>query len=257
MKIIISPAKSINFEKKIPTEKNSLPFFLDDAVVINSNLKKKTPLDLSNLMNISSKLSDLNWRRNQEFKIPFNKNNARPAIYAFDGDVYSGIDSYSLDQDKIDIIQERLFIISGLYGLLKPLDLIQPYRLEMGTKLKNKVGKDLYEYWGDTLSNSISEELRNHQHNVVVNCASIEYFRSIDRPSLNAEVITPQFKEYKNGKLKMISFFAKRARGMMARYIIQNKINDGKDILSFNLGGYSYDPSISSPASPVFTRTQA
>ena len=134
---------------------------------------------------------------------------------------------------------------------LRPLDLMMPYRLEMGTKLKNKVGKDLYEYWGDTLSNSISEELRNHQHNVVVNCASIEYFRSIDRPSLNAEVITPQFKEYKNGKLKMISFFAKRARGMMARYIIQNKINEGKDILSFNLGGYSYDPSISSPASPV------
>ena len=127
----------------------------------------------------------------------------------------------------------------------------------MGTKLKNKVGKDLYEYWGDTLSNSISEELSNHQHNVVINCASVEYFRSIDRPSLNAEVITPQFKEYKNGKLKMISFFAKRARGLMARYIIQNKINEGKDILSFNLGGYSYDPSISSPASPVFTRTQA
>ena len=134
---------------------------------------------------------------------------------------------------------------------------MMPYRLEMGTKLKNKVGKDLYEYWGDTLSNSISEELKNHQHNVVINCASIEYFRSVDRPSLSAEVITPQFKEYKNGKLKMISFFAKRARGMMARYIIQNKINEGKDILSFNLGGYSYDPSISSPASPVFTRTQA
>ena len=179
------------------------------------------------------------------------------SAYWFLGDTYTGLDAESLDDNDMDFAQKHTRILSGLYGVLRPLDLMMPYRLEMGTKLKNKVGKDLYEYWGDTLSNSISEELRNHQHNVVINCASIEYFRSIDRPSLNAEVITPQFKEYKNGKLKMISFFAKQARGLMARYIIQNKIIEGKDILSFNLGGYSYDPSISSPASPVFTRTQA
>ena len=132
-----------------------------------------------------------------------------------------------------------------------------PYRLEMGTKLKNKAGKDLYDYWGDTLSNSINKELRDHDHNTVINCASIEYFKSIDRPSLNANVITPQFKEYKDGKLKMISFFAKRARGMMARFIIQNKINNQDEILSFDLDGYSFNPSISTPNSPVFTRTQA
>ena len=179
------------------------------------------------------------------------------SAYCFLGDTYTGLDAESLDENDMDFAQKHTRILSGLYGILRPLDLMMPYRLEMGTKLKNKVGKDLYEYWGDTLSNSISEELKNHQHNVVINCASVEYFRSIDRPSLNAEVITPQFKEYKNGKLKMISFFAKRARGMMARYIIQNKINEGKDILSFDLGGYSYDPSISSPTSPVFTRTQA
>ena len=179
------------------------------------------------------------------------------SAYCFLGDTYTGLDAESLDENDMDFAQKHTRILSGLYGILRPLDLMMPYRLEMGTRLKNKVGKDLYEYWGDTLSSSLSEELKNHQHNVVINCASIEYFRSIDRPSLSAKVITPQFKEYKNGKLKMISFFAKRARGMMARYIIQNKINEGKDILSFNLGGYSYDPSISSPTSPVFTRTQA
>ena len=215
------------------------------------------PGDLMSLMGISENLAILNWERMQNWNRSLRPESSMEFSYCFLGDTYTGLDAESLDDNDMDFAQKHTRILSGLYGILRPLDLMMPYRLEMGTKLKNKVGKDLYEYWGDTLSNSISEELSNHQHNVVINCASVEYFRSIDRPSLNAEVITPQFKEYKNGKLKMISFFAKRARGMMARYIIQNKINDGKDILSFNLGGYSYDPSISSPASPVFTRTQA
>ena len=209
------------------------------------------------LMGISENLAILNWERMQNWNRSLRPESSMESAYCFLGDTYTGLDAESLNDNDMDFAQKHTRILSGLYGILRPLDLMMPYRLEMGTKLKNKVGKDLYEYWGDTLSNSISEELSNHEHNVVINCASIEYFRSIDRPSLNAEVITPQFKEYKNGKLKMISFFAKRARGMMARYIIQNKINDGKDILSFNLGGYSYDPSISTPASPVFTRTQA
>ena len=209
------------------------------------------------LMGISENLAILNWERMQNWNRSLRPDSSMESAYCFLGDTYTGLDAESLDDNDMDFAQKHTRILSGLYGILRPLDLMMPYRLEMGTKLKNKVGKDLYEYWGDTLSSSISEELSNHQHNVVINCASVEYFRSIDRPSLNAEVITPQFKEYKNGKLKMISFFAKRARGMMARYIIQNKINEGKDILSFNLGGYSYDPSISSPASPVFTRTQA
>ena len=253
MKIVISPAKSINLEKMIPTEKSSLPFFLDDAVVINSNLKKKTPLDLSSLMNISSKLSDLNWRRNQEFKIPFNKNNARPAIYAFDGDVYSGIDSYSLNQNKIDIIQERLFIISGLYGLLKPLDLIQPYRLEMGTKFEFNSYKNLYEFWTEKITEKIVSECKPDE--LLINLASNEYFSAINLGKIKSEIITPKFLDFKNGKLKMISFYAKKARGLMVRFLIDNNITKLEGILKFNLEGYSYSESETNNLNqPVFVR---
>ena len=253
MKIIISPAKSINLEKKIPTEKSSLPFFLDDAVVINSNLKKKSPLDLSSIMNISSKLSDLNWRRNQEFKIPFNKNNARPAIYAFDGDVYSGIDSYSLNQNKIDIIQERLFIISGLYGLLKPLDLIQPYRLEMGKKFEFNNYKNLYEFWTEKITEKIVSECKPDE--LLINLASNEYFSAINLGKIKSEIITPKFLDFKNGKLKMISFYAKKARGLMVRFLIDNNITKLEGILKFNSEGYSYSESETNNLNqPVFVR---
>ena len=253
MKIVISPAKSINLEKKIPTEKSSLPFFLDDAVVINSNLKKKSPLDLSSIMNISSKLSDLNWRRNQEFKIPFNKNNARPAIYAFDGDVYSGIDSYSLNQNKIDIIQERLFIISGLYGLLKPLDLIQPYRLEMGTKFEFNSYKNLYEFWTEKITEKIVSECKPDE--LLINLASNEYFSAINLGKIKSEIITPKFLDFKNGKFKMISFYAKKARGLMVRFLIDNNITKLEGILKFNLEGYSYSESETNNLNqPVFVR---
>ena len=254
---VLSPAKKLSKECIKKTENHNMPRFLDQSLELVSQLKGMEPGDLMSLMGISENLAILNWERMQNWNRSLRPESSMESAYCFLGDTYTGLDAESLNDNDMDFAQKHTRILSGLYGILRPLDLMMPYRLEMGTKLKNKVGKDLYEYWGDTLSNSISEELSNHQHNVVINCASIEYFRSIDRPSLNAEVITPQFKEYKNGKLKMISFFAKRARGMMARYIIQNKINDGKDILSFNLGGYSYDPSISSPASPVFTRTQA
>ncbi len=253
MKIVISPAKSINLEKKIPTEKSSLPFFLDDAVIINSNLKKKTPLDLSSLMNISTKLSDLNWRRNQDFKIPFNQNNARPAIYAFDGDVYSGIDSYSLNQNKIDILQERLFIISGLYGLLKPLDLIQPYRLEMGTKFEINSYKNLYEFWTEKITKKIISDCKPNQ--LLINLASNEYFSSINLSKIKSEIITPKFLDFKNGKLKMISFYAKKARGLMVRFLIDNNITELEGILKFNLQGYSYSESETNNLNqPVFVR---
>ena len=254
---VLSPAKKLSKECIKKTENHNLPRFLDQSSELVSQLKDMEPADLMSLMGISENLAVLNWERMQNWNRSLRTDSSMESAYCFLGDTYTGLDAESLDDSDMHFAQEHTRILSGLYGILRPLDLMMPYRLEMGTKLKNKVGKDLYEYWGDTLSNSIREELKSHQHNVVVNCASIEYFRSIDRPSLSAEVITPQFKEYKNGKLKMISFFAKRARGMMARYIIQNKINEGKDILSFNLGGYSYDPSISSPASPVFTRTQA
>ena len=253
MKIIISPAKSINMEKKIPTKKKSIPFFLDDAIFINSNLKKKTPQDLSSLMNISSKLSDLNWRRNQEFKIPFNENNARPAIYAFDGDVYSGIDSYSLNKNKIDILQERLFIISGLYGILKPLDLIQPYRLEMGTKFEFNSYNNLYEFWTEKITEKIVSECKPNE--LLINLASNEYFSVINLDKIKSEIITPKFLDFKNGKLKMISFYAKKARGLMVRFLIDKNITELEGVLKFDLEGYSYSESETNNLNqPVFVR---
>ena len=204
-------------------------------------------------MNISSKLSDLNWRRNQEFKIPFNENNARPAIYAFDGDVYSGIDSYSLNKNKIDILQERLFIISGLYGLLKPLDLIQPYRLEMGTKFEINSYNNLYEFWTEKITEKIVSECKPNE--LLINLASNEYFSAINLGKIKSEIITPKFLDFKNGKLKMISFYAKKARGLMVRFLIDKNITELEGILKFDLEGYSYSESETNNLNqPVFVR---
>lgn len=257
MLTVLSPAKKLSKECIGKTEKYDLPQFLDRSSELVDQLKAMEPSDLMSLMGISENLAILNWERMQNWNSSLKPEYSMESAYCFMGDTYTGLDAVSLNDRDMSFAQEHTRILSGLYGILRPLDLMMPYRLEMGTKLKNRLGKDLYDYWGDTLADSINKELSDHDHNIVVNCASIEYFRSIDRPSLNADVITPQFKEYKDGKLKMISFFAKRARGMMARYIIQNEINNGDDILSFDLGGYSFDPSISTPVAPVFTRTQA
>ncbi len=257
MLTVLSPAKKLSKECIGKTKKFKQPQFLDQSSELVSQLKDMKPSDLMSLMGISENLAILNWERMQNWNSSLKPEYSMESAYCFMGDTYTGLDAESLNDQDMIFAQEHTRILSGLYGILRPLDLMMPYRLEMGTKLKNKAGKDLYDYWGDTLSNSINKELRDHDHNTVINCASIEYFKSIDRPSLNANVITPQFKEYKDGKLKMISFFAKRARGMMARFIIQNKINNQDDILSFDQDGYSFNSSISTPNSPVFTRTQA
>ena len=255
---VLSPAKKLSKECIKKTENHNMPRFLDQSSELVSQLKGMEPGDLMSLMGISENLAILNWERMQNWNRSLRPESSMESAYCFLGDTYTGLDAESLNDNDMDFAQKHTRTSFRLIWNPQAARFNDAVPIRNGHKVeKIKLGKDLYEYWGDTLSNSISEELSNHQHNVVINCASTEYFRSIDRPSLNAEVITPQFKEYKNGKLKMVSFFAKRARGMMARYIIQNKINDGKDILSFNLGGYSYDPSISSPASPVFTRTQA
>ena len=196
MLIVISPAKTLDYSPLKNSIGFSEPSFIGKTESLVKEMRNYDPEMISSLMKISENLGFLNFERFQSWKQDsFPGPESKQSAFAFQGDVYKGLDIASLDRSSIDYAQNYLRILSGLYGLLKPLDLIAPYRLEMGTKLKNKVGKDLYEYWGDTLSNSISEELSNHQHNVVINCASIEYFRSIDRPSLNAEVITPQFKE--------------------------------------------------------------
>ena len=239
MKIIISPAKSLNFEKDLPTSNFSFPVFLDDSKIINENLKKKNPSELKELMKISDKIAELNWKRNVEFNTPFNSNNSRPALFTFDGDVYNGIDAFTLDDPKIKKAQSCLRILSGLYGVLKPLDLIQAYRLEMGTKLKIDESKNLYDFWKNKITNFLNDELNENE--MFVNLASNEYSSVIDKKSLKVKMTSPIFKDLKNGKLKIISFYAKKARGLMTRYILDNEINSENDLKGFDYGGYSYN----------------
>ena len=252
MKIIISPAKSLDFETKLPANKTSKPFFLKEAKLINGILKKLKPSDLSEIMHISDNLAQLNWQRNKSFKTPFTSENARPAIYAFNGDVYLGLDGYSIPEEKLDILQNKLRILSGQYGILKPFDLMQAYRLEMGTQLSINETKNLYEFWKELLTNSLNKELKKNE--LFINLASNEYFSVIDTKNLKVPVITPEFKDYKDGKLKMISFFAKKARGLMVRYIIDHDVETLDQLKSFNSEGYVFDENLSKENTLVFTR---
>ncbi len=252
MKIVISPAKSLDFETKVPTGKFTEGIFLSEAEKLNKVLQKKTPKKLSALMSISPKLGELNWQRNQDWQLPFTSENAKQAIFAFKGDVYIGLDSYSLTLDKIEQLQNKLRILSGQYGLLKPLDLIQPYRLEMGTKLKVGRKDNLYQYWDTKITEELNSELNEDE--VFVNLASNEYFKAVKPKLLKVPIITPVFKDYKDGKLKMISFFAKKARGLMVRYIIDNSIENAENLKGFNYEGYAFDSNLSTEKELVFTR---
>ena len=252
MKIVISPAKSLDFETELPTARSTKCAFLTDSRVINKIIRKKNPPELSELMTISNKLAELNWQRNKKWKIPFTAENARQAIYAFNGDVYQGLDAYSIPAEKIELLQNSVRILSGLYGILKPLDLIQPYRLEMGTHLSVGESKNLYEFWKKKLTTTLNKELK--KGDVFVNLASNEYFSAIDAKKLKVPVITPEFKDYHDGKLKIISFFAKKARGMMVRFIIDTDANTVDDLKSFNYDNYLYDANLSTENKLVFTR---
>lgn len=252
MKIVISPAKSLNFEKELPTVRFTQPSFLKESRQVHKVLKQQSPKDLSDLMHISDKLADLNWQRNKGWKTPFTPENARPAVYTFDGDVYTGLDAYSIPVEKLDVLQSKLRILSGLYGILHPLDLMQAYRLEMGTKLPIGDKKNLYEFWKTTLTHSLNKELKKDE--LFINLASNEYFSAIDIKALKVPIITPDFKDYKDGKLKMISFFAKKARGMMVRYIIDTNAETIDDLKGFNYEGYQFDANLSKGNHLVFTR---
>ncbi|WP_298223752.1 peroxide stress protein YaaA [Flavobacterium sp.] len=252
MKIIISPAKSLDFEKPLPTPKHTMPKFLKDSRVINKAIKKKKPKELMELMSISDKLADLNWQRNKVWKTPFTPENARPAMYAFAGDVYIGLDSYSIVEDKLEPLQDKLRILSGLYGLLKPLDLVQAYRLEMGTHLPIGENKNLYEFWKKKLTAALNKELKKGE--LFLNLASNEYASAIDFKALKVPVVTADFLDMKDGKLKMISFFAKKARGMMVRYIIDTNAETIEDLKGFNYEGYRFDATLSKGNTLVFTR---
>ncbi len=253
MKIIISPAKSLDFDSELNSQNVSVPKFLEKTLAINSILKQKSPSDLMKLQSISEKLSDLNWKRNLEFSRNHSDDNSRPAIFAFNGDVYEGLDVKTLDVKKIDFLQNNLRIISGLYGVLKPLDLIQPYRLEMGTKISINGSSNLYEYWSNDITKFLSDELLSSEF--LLNLASNEYFSVIDKSKINSEIISPIFKDFKNGKLKIISFYAKKARGMMVRYVADNLIDSYDNLLSFNYGGYVFNENETTVRNqPVFTR---
>ena len=252
MKIVISPAKSLNFEKELPTTQFTQSGLLKESKKVHAVLKQKSPAELSELMSISDKLADLNWQRNKAWKTPFNNSNARPAVYAFDGEVYNGLDAYSIPMEKMDVLQERLRILSGLYGVLKPLDLMQAYRLEMGTSIAIGESKNLYAFWRTKITKALNKSLSKDEF--LFNLASNEYFSVVDTKSLKTKVITPEFKDYKDGNLKMISFFAKKARGLMVRYIIDTDSQTIDDIKGFNYEGYAFDINLSSDSKLVFTR---
>jgi len=252
MKLVLSPAKSLNFESPLPTTQYTEAGFLSQSERLNKLLKSKSAKSLSKLMSISDALGQLNHQRNQDWQLPFTPENARPAVYAFNGDVYRGLDAYTITEDKLDELQNTVRILSGLYGLLKPTDLIQPYRLEMGTKLKVGVKKNLYEFWKKDITKALNEALEDDE--LFLNLASNEYFKAVDTKALKVPVITANFKEFKNGKYKMISFFAKAARGMMARYIVDTNAKTIDDLKGFNYDGYGFSESMSSDSELVFIR---
>lgn len=238
MKIVVSPAKTLDFESELPTNRGTQPKFLETATKINRKLARQSKKELSRLMSISDKLADLNYTRYQEFEEDHEKKNSRPAMYAFDGDVYTGLDAYSIPTEKLDKVQDTLRILSGMYGILRPLDLIQPYRLEMGTSIGIERKKDLYGVWQKKVTDFLNNELKDGE--LFLNLASNEYFKAVDSKNLKAEIISPVFKDFKNGKLKIISFFAKKARGSMARYVIDNDCENLQDLKGFDYDGYRY-----------------
>lgn len=252
LKLLISPAKTLDFDTALPTAAFSQPTFLSSSRKVHKVLKTQKVQDLMSLMDISEKLAELNQQRNKKWKTPFTAENARPAMYAFNGDVYLGLDAYSISEEKLPELQEKLRILSGLYGLLKPLDLIQPYRLEMGTQLPLEEQKNLYGFWKDKLTKSLNKELS--KQDVVVNLASKEYSDAIDFKKLKSRVVTPEFRDYKNGKLSMISFYAKKARGLMVRYVLDESVDSVEGLKGFDREGYRFDANLSSGDTLVFTR---
>lgn len=256
MLLVVSPAKKLDYESPLATEKFSQPNLLEQSKLLIADCVKLSPNDIATLMKLSDKLAGLNAARFGEWSMPFTPDNARQAILSFNGDVYTGLDASSFSDDDFDFAQQHFRILSGLYGLLKPLDLMQAYRLEMGCKLANVRGDNLYQFWGEIITDELNKTLSELEDDVVINLASTEYFKSVKKKSLNATVITPAFKDWKNGQYKMISFFAKKARGLMARYIIQNKLTSVEEIKGFELGGYQYNDELSKGNDWVFTRKE-
>lgn len=259
MIILLSPAKTFDLTTHIPTRTYSEPAFLDEAEQLMSYCKALSAEDIQTLMKISDELAQLNFVRFQDWHRPFTLKNARQACYSFNGDVYTGLNSWDFNQDELDFAQIHVRILSGLYGILKPLDLIQPYRLEMGIPLKNEHNKNLYEYWSSKIAPKLTEMINSsdHKEKTIINLASNEYFKSVDKSALTAKVIEPIFLDEGKSGYKIISFYAKKARGLMTRFIIKNRIIRSQDIEKFDLDGYQYDPEQSTETKPVFKRAKS
>ena len=254
MLIVISPAKRLDFDTRSPTRKCTMPVFLEEARHLVDHLKALLPEELSKLMGVSKKIAELNHRRYGEWHAPFTPSNAKQALWAFRGDVYTGLGADDFDQRDLEFAQKHLRILSGLYGVLKPLDLIQPYRLEMGTRFATHKGDNLYQFWGDKITTRLNRDLKSAGSSTLVNLASVEYFKSVRAGDLDAQVVTPVFKERRNGKYKVISFVAKRARGAMSRYLVKHRIDDPGGVKKFTEQEYRYNERLSKGGNWVFTR---
>ena len=257
MLMVISPAKTLDFETPPTTERFTQPQYLDHSQELITQLRELTPSQISELMHLSDKLAGLNAARFGSWTPAFTPSNAKQALLAFKGDVYTGLDADTLSETELDYAQQHLRMLSGLYGLLRPLDLMQPYRLEMGTKLANARGKDLYAFWGDRISEWLNEALAEQGDDVLLNLASTEYFSAVKRSALNARVIDTEFRDQKNGQYKIISFYAKKARGMMSRFVISERINTPDDLKQFDVQGYRYAKELSKADKLVFLRDEA
>ncbi|WP_054113736.1 peroxide stress protein YaaA [Marinagarivorans algicola] len=254
MLLVISPAKNLDETSELPNVKATQPALLSEAATLIKQLQSLAPHDICTLMKLSDKLGTLNYERFQAWQQPFTLSNARPAVLTFNGDVYQGLDAANFSGNDFTFAQKHLRILSGLYGLLRPLDLIQAYRLEMGTKFANNRGKDLYAFWGTMITDALNAELKNQGSNTVVNLASTEYFKAVKVKQLNADIIEPVFKDYKNGQYKIISFYAKKARGLMSAYCIKNAITKPEQLKAFDVAGYGFSAAESTAHKWVFTR---
>lgn len=256
MLIVISPAKTLDFETPVRTRKATVPEFIDRATVLNKTLRKSNPEGIQQLMGVSTNIANLTHERVMNWKPPFTQDNAKQSLLAFKGDVYAGLDADSLTARDLSYAQNHLRILSGLYGVLRPLDLMQPYRLEMGIRLENPAGSNLYQFWGSDITDALNRQLKSGRARELINLASNEYFKAIQPGALAAQLITPVFKDLKNGKYKVLSFFAKKARGMMTRYAIENRFTRAEQLKDFAGGGYRYNAAESTADRWTFTRDQ-
>lgn len=256
MLALISPAKTLDYETALPTDTYTQPRLLEQSQQLIDVCRKLSATEIASLMTVSEKIANLNVERFRDWNAEFDFSNARQALFAFKGDVYTGLDAYHLKDHDIDFAQQHLRMLSGLYGLLRPLDLMIPYRLEMGTKLKNSRGNNLYEFWGSIITDQINQDLAEIDAKLLVNLASDEYYKSVNEKKIQAEIIKPVFLDQKNGKYKVISFYAKKARGLMARYLIENKLSQVEQLKAFDSEGYYFDAESSSDKELVFKRDE-